>query len=406
MGYFSDRRRVVRFAIFFLLTVTLLGGIVLFLMPQFMALVFAPNDTAQTGKTLPSELPVASGEAFPAQTTSTEPTDTPSNRTPQVVAQNLNIPWDLVFLPDGTMLVTERGGRLLHFTDPQNSIPVNGVVHRGEGGLMGLVLHPEFATNNWLYLYFTSQGNDGLINRIERYTFKDNQLSNQTTIIGNLPGAQYHDGGRMAFGPDGHLYIATGDASKPDLAQDTNSLAGKILRVTADGSPAPDNPFNNAVYSYGHRNPQGLAWDQDGQLWVTEHGPSGNETGYDEVNRIEAGKNYGWPTIRGDQTQEGMVTAVKQSGSNETWAPGGAAITNDTMWFAGLRGQKLYQMNLSAPNEPLTGHFAGELGRLRTVVLGPDNWLYLLTSNRDGRGEPKPNDDKIIRVPVEWLETR
>lgn len=405
MAYFSDPRRVRRFAFFFVAVIIILAVIGFLIWPPLMATVFAPNDTAQTGRTLPAELPMTSGGEFPTSPLAS-PGTIPSpaaNRTPQVVAENLDIPWDLVFLPDGTILVTQRGGQLLHITSPQQSIPVEGVVHRGEGGLMGLALHPDFATNQWLYLFFTTRGEDGLINRVDRYTLRDNQLSERTAIVDAIPGAQYHDGGRLAFGPDGYLYIATGDASQPDLAQDTNSLAGKILRVTDTGDVPADNPFGNPVYSYGHRNPQGLAWDSTGQLWSTEHGPSGNETGHDEINRIEKGKNYGWPAIRGDQTQAGMETPVKHSGSNETWAPGGAVITDQTLWFAGLRGQKLYQMNLANPSAPLVGHFSEELGRLRTVVLGPDNWVYLLTSNRDGHGKPAQNDDRIIRVPLEWL---
>lgn len=330
---------------------------------------------------------------------------------PDVIATNLSIPWEIAFLPDptslselrragGKFLVTERPGRLLLIDDKRTAIPVEGVTHRGEGGLLGLVLHPEFEKNNFLYLYLTTASEGGLTNRVERYRLDEKTLADRKVIIENIPGASNHDGGRIAFGPDGMLYITTGDAQKSDNAQDKNSLAGKILRVKDDGSVPNDNPFGNAVYSYGHRNVQGIAWDSQGRLWATEHGRSGVQSGLDEVNHIKKGANYGWPTIQGDETKEGMVLPVIHSGAKETWAPSSMAIVNNRMLFAGLRGESLYEVIISESGalSGLKAHLRGTYGRLRSVSQGPDGLIYILTSNTDGRGNPTPDDDRIIRL--------
>ncbi|MBP7842404.1 PQQ-dependent sugar dehydrogenase [Candidatus Woesebacteria bacterium] len=332
-----------------------------------------------------------------------ENTDSPTQEPIQEIATNLEIPWEIVFLPDESLLVTQRPGSLVHIlSDSKKVLPISGVEHKGEGGLLGLALHPDFETNNWVYLYLTSKEGTGLINRVERYTFNatTNTLSQKTTILDKIPGAMYHDGGEIAFGPDGYLYITTGDAGDDKSAQDTNSLAGKILRITDTGTIPQDNPFGNAVYSYGHRNPQGLAWDATGSLWATEHGPSVTTTGLDEVNRIEMGKNYGWPTITGNKTQSGMVSPKIQSGSETTWAPAGLAIIDNTLFFTGLKGEGLYSAVIKDKElTQLTKHFSTEFGRLRALTLSPDEkWLYISTSNTDGRGSAKENDDKIIKI--------
>jgi len=199
-------------------------------------------------------------------------------------------------------------------------------------------------------------------------------LTDQTIIVGNIPGARYHDGGRLAFGPDGMLYITTGDATDSNLAQDTESLAGKILRVYDDGSVPEDNPFGNEMYSYGHRNPQGIVWDELGQLWATEHGRSGVRSGLDELNLIKAGQNYGWPDIEGDATADGKITPVLHSGANATWAPAGIVYWDASLFFAGLRGEALYEYNLVTKEFKL--HFREEFGRIRAVVMGPDDRIY------------------------------
>jgi len=325
------------------------------------------------------------------------PTTSEESTGPEVVADNLNIPWEIRWLPDGRMLVTERPGRLLiigPLTDAQDRqvIEVGGVVHAGEGGLLGLALHPNFTANNQIYLYLTAREGDQLVNRVERYQLEGNTLINRQVIVEGILGNSNHDGGRLDFGPDGKLYISTGDAQEQDLAQDTTSLNGKILRVNADGS-------NLEVYSYGHRNVQGLAWDSQGRLWATEHGPSGTASGFDEINLIVPGANYGWPNIQGDETQPGMITPAMQSGADDTWAPAGIVIVDNRLFFTGLRGATLYEVEISGDKlVNLKRHFSEEFGRLRALRTGPDNQLYLTTSNRDGRGAVKAGDDKIIRL--------
>lgn len=319
----------------------------------------------------------------------------PETRSPEVVASELTVPWEIAFLPNGDILTTERPGTLRRLGSQNGSFPISGVRANGESGLLGLALHPEFESNNYVYLYFTI-GNS--TNKVVRFRLENNQLIEDRTIIENIPGANNHDGGRIAFGPDKLLYITTGDAQQTSLAQDTNSLAGKILRVTDEGAIPTGNPFNNAVYSYGHRNPQGLAWDSRGRLWSTEHGRSGISTGLDELNLIERGANYGWPTIQGDETHDGMKAPVAHSGPNTTWAPGGIAISGETIYFVGLRGQALYQTNISGDKVgPVTSRFTGQYGRLRAIQIH-DGQLYFSTSNRDGRGKASPQDDQIIKI--------
>lgn len=318
----------------------------------------------------------------------------------EIVAEGLEIPWEVVWLPNGELLVTERPGRLLKIGPNKTVIEISGVAHVGEGGLQGMALHPQFADNHWAYLYLTTRSGEGLINRVERYRLDGVQLVEKTTIIDNIPGAPFHDGGRIAFDDKGFLYITTGDAGQPNLAQTTSSLAGKILRVHDNGTIPADNPFGNAVYSYGHRNPQGLAWDAAGQLWATEHGRSGVQSGLDEINRIVKGANYGWPVIEGDQTGTAMHAPAVHSGASVTWAPAGAAILGDRLYFGGLRGESLYSVRLSDDGSvgEVQARFHQEFGRLRAVQVGPDGWLYVTTSNRDGRGHVRAGDDKIIRV--------
>ena len=316
------------------------------------------------------------------------------------IAENLEVPWAIVFLPDKSILFTERPGRVRLIDNNGNLNPspiaqIEDVKQIGEGGLHGIALHPDFPNNHFVYIYYTyGQNIIGTQNRVVRFTYEKGTFKEKNIIVDSIPGALFHDGGRIKFGHDKMLYITTGDAQNPSLAQDINSLAGKILRVADSGKPSLGNPFNNFVYSYGHRNPQGITWDKDGRIWETEHGSSAT----DELNLIQIGKNYGWPTIRGEQRQVGLESPFLQSGS-DTWAPGGAAYLNGSIFFAGLRGQALYEAVIN--NDQVTElktHFKNGLGRIREVIVGPDNMLYITTSNRDGRGNPSPDDDKIIRV--------
>ncbi len=322
----------------------------------------------------------------------------------EIIAEGLEVPWDLVFLPDDGILVSERKGNIVWLSESRKHLPFSAY-HIGEGGLQGMVLHPRFTENGWIYLYSTQRKSGRVFNRVERFRFDRGRLTDPRLIVENIPGAKYHDGGRMAFGPDGYLYITTGDAGQEMLAQDIHSLAGKILRLTEDGSFPKDNPFNNPVYSYGHRNSQGLAWDDQNRLWSTEHGPSGFESGHDELNLIEKGKNYGWPLIRGMQTQQGMEVPVVESGADETWAPAAALYWDGSIFFTGLRGEALYEAVINQGNVFLKEHFKGRFGRLRALVLGPDGYFYLTTSNRDDRGFPKKGDDKIVRINPQLFRT-
>ncbi len=321
-----------------------------------------------------------------------------------VVAKNLEIPWAIDFLPDGSIIFTERSGRirLLDAKEglwPDPLLTIEEVANVGEGGLLGLTVHPDFTKNQFIYVYYTYQDGKNLANRVVRLRKEDENLVEKKIIIDNIPGAVNHNGGRIKFGPNGFLYISTGDALVPDLAQDKNSLAGKILRVSDDGSVPTDNPFpNSLVYSLGHRNPQGLAWDDQGNLWITEHGSMAT----DELNLIKPGGNYGWPIVRGEEKAPGLQSPVIQSG-RETWAPSGAAFWKNSIFFTGLRGQSLYEVKIKKTPVVLQQHFYKNFGRLRDAGLGPDGFLYLLTSNRDGRGIPIPDDDQIIRINLKNL---
>lgn len=319
-----------------------------------------------------------------------------------VIAENLTIPWDIAFISNHQLLVTERIGNVVSIntkTKETSVIEIPRVKSSGEGGLLGMVLHPDFVSNNYVYLYFTHSSTDTTLNRVSRFVYKEGKLSNETIIVNNIPGARYHDGGRMAFGPDGMLYITTGDATTPESAQDLNSLSGKILRVRDDGSIPQDNPFGNEIYSYGHRNPQGLTWDNEGNLWSTEHGRSGVRSGLDELNKIVKGGNYGWPDSEGDTTEKGTIAPALHSGPDKTWAPASAVYWDGSIFFGGLRGEALYEAVVKDGEIiDFKEHFYKEFGRIRTATLGPGGGLYITTSNRDGRGRIQEGDDKIIRL--------
>jgi glucose/arabinose dehydrogenase len=334
------------------------------------------------------------------------PTTLPSLALVTQVAKGLDTPWEIAFLAEGGILATERSGILALIDKDGKQLTITGVSETGEGGLLGLALHPDFANNHWLYLYLTSKDTGSLTNRVERYTYNaDHSVSDRIVILEGIKGSANHDGGRIRFGPDGFLYITTGDAGSPQRAQDPQALEGKILRLTDEGKVPAANPWGSPVYTIGHRNPQGLAWDSQGRLWATEHGPSGAETGNDELNLIEAGKNYGWPVIRGMETRNGMETPKLESGKGNTWAPSGLEIVNAVAYFPGLRGSALYAVNLNDISpETLRTYFKGEYGRLRVARLGPDGLLYLGTSNKDGRGSPSADDDQLLKIDLTQLK--
>jgi len=313
---------------------------------------------------------------------------------PNVVATGLQIPWGMTFLPDGSALVAERNtARILQLRvgqAPQVVATIPGVVPAGESGLLGIVASRTYAQDQWLYVYYTAQ-NDNRVVRL-RLTAP----ATQQVIISGITKANIHDGGRLAWGPDGNLFVSTGDASTGANSQNTNSLNGKILRLTATGGVPAGNPFNNPVWSFGHRNVQGMAWDSAGRMWATEFG----QNTWDEINQIVAGGNYGWPTV------EGMGTNPNFRNPNVVWttaeaSPSGLAFANNTLFAAALRGQRLWTVPVNANGTTGTpvAELQGQFGRLRTVEVGPDGWLWVATSNRDGRGTPVAADDRVIRFP-------
>ena len=330
----------------------------------------------------------------------------------EIVAENLEVPWAIAFAPDGRIFVTERIGQLRVIEngvlnpEPVTILDVGGF----EGGLLGIALDPNFEKNHYIYLYYTYNDFLSTFNKLSRFTESGNTLSDEKILLDKIPGGPFHDGGRIKFAPDGKLYVTTGEAGNTSLAQDLNSLGGKILRINSDGTIPEDNPFSNSpIYSLGHRNPQGLDWDPvTGKLVISEHGPSG-ERGFahDEVNVIEPGKNYGWPDIVGDETKAGLEIPFLHTG-DDTWAPSGATFYNsnnipewENNFFIGtLRGNHLRMLDLDIENNQVLSSEAlfSEYGRLRDASMGPDGNLYILTSNRDGRGSPASNDDRIFRI--------
>ena len=329
----------------------------------------------------------------------------------ETVADNLKLPWELVFAPDGRIFFTERDGKLWIIENESlelvATIPVSFDPHGQEGGLLGLALDPEFEKNNFLYLYQTYFDFEMHHNKVVRYTVSNNQLTDEQIIIDEIPGARWHDGGRIKFGPDEKIYITTGDATNANLSQKIDSLAGKILRINADGTIPVDNPFESSpVFSYGHRNPQGIDWTENGILVSSEHGPSG-EKGYahDEINVIEPGKNYGWPVIVGDSNNPEYTNPILHSG-DVTWAPSGLLYYDSDkipelkgkFLVAALRGQHVMVLDLDLKNNSVNSVekiFQDKYGRIRDLVQSPDGDVFILTSNGD--------NDKILRVTT--LET-
>ena len=327
----------------------------------------------------------------------TPPADTSSSE-PITLASGLRAPWSVVRLDDGGALISQRdGGEVLEMTasgELREAGVVPGVVSGGESGLHGLaVLDDEDV--RWLYAYHGAEDD----NRVVRMPLTGDpgslalDVEALEVVIEGIPRASNHDGGRIAFGPDGMLYVATGDAGERDRARDRNSLAGKILRVTPTGEPAPGNPFGTAVYSLGHRNVQGLAWTADGTLWASEFGQST----WDELNRIEAGGDYGWPDHEGFARVDDAVDPVA------VWAPGeaspsGIAVLDDVVLVAGLRGERLWIYDTKTPSVEPWAVYSGEFGRLRDVIAGPDDTFWVLTSNTDGRGSPGADDDRLLQL--------
>ena len=355
----------------------------------------------------PSVAP-ATDEPTPAPTPQpSEPSETtppPAPREPGAVAQpritdtvvtGLTSPWGLAFLPDGSALVTERDTARVLRVEPGSATPlttVGGVAFGGEGGLLGVAVSPEFATDRLVYLYATTPGG----NRVLRTTLENDRLGEPEVLLDGIPSSRIHNGGRLAFGPDGMLYASTGDAAEESLSQQPDSLAGKILRLTPDGDVPADNPDpSSPVWSSGHRNVQGLAWDDEGHLWASEFGANT----WDELNLIEPGRDYGWPQVEGTGGEDaGFVDPVVQWPTDQA-SPSGVAFADGTVFMTALRGQRLWGVPVGGgrAGEPAE-FFTGELGRLRTVATAADGSVWLMTNNTDTRGAPRPGDDRIVRL--------
>ncbi len=312
------------------------------------------------------------------------------------LAAKLNTPWQINHL-DGDFYLSERTGTI---TKVENGESIRQSVElqrplssAAEAGLLGFVLAPDFNETNEAYAYYTYEEDGQPFNAIVVLELQNDQWSETKVLIDGIPSGSFHHGGRLAFGPDEKLYATTGDASNPELAQDLNSLAGKILRVNLDGSIPDDNPFKDSyVYSYGHRNPQGLTWAEDGTMYASEHGPSAN----DEINRITAGSNYGWPEITGNESKDGMESPIFTSGDNQTWAPSGMAYYENQLFVAGLRGEALLRFDLETGEND---EQISNLGRIRDVYI-INGQLYFISNNTDGRGTPGENDDQLYSVPL------
>ncbi|WP_228587871.1 PQQ-dependent sugar dehydrogenase [Alkalibacterium sp.] len=316
---------------------------------------------------------------------------------PEIVAENLETPWSIV-KHDETFFLTERPGNIVRIengeTTRQEVELEREISTVPEAGLLGFILDPDFSDNNLAYAYYTYEDSNGPFNRIITLQLDNDIWYEESVLLDEIPSGRVHHGGRLKIGPDDLLYAATGDAAVPELAQDTDSLAGKILRLNRDGSIPEDNPEPDSyIYSYGHRNPQGLTWAADGTMYSSEHGSTAN----DEINLIEAGQNYGWPVIEGEETQEGMQSPLYSSGMEETWAPSGMDYHDGRLFVSGLRGEAVYEFDL---DEGDYREVVSEFGRIRDVLI-EDGKMYFISSNTDGRGAPTENDDKLFQLSIE-----
>jgi len=355
------------------------------------------SDGDSAAESTPTATSTSPSDSGASTTTSATPEPVVRTRVTGEVATGLEAPWGIAFLPDGSALVSERDSDRVKLVTAAGEVSdvgsVRGVDGTGEGGLLGLALSPSYDEDQTVFAYFTA----GDENVVARMTYDGNGLSDQRTVFDGIPSGPIHNGGRIAFGPDGFLYVGTGEAGQRDPSQDPDDLLGKILRITADGEAAPGNPTEGSpVWSLGHRNVQGLAWDERGRMWASEFG----QNTWDELNRIVPGGNYGWPDVEGRSSDERFRNPVRQW-HPDVASPSGIAVADGSVFMAALRGERLWQVPLegAGTGEP-TAVLEGEYGRLRAVVRAPDGALWVLTSNRDGRGDPAEDDDRILRLTV------
>lgn len=352
-----------------------------------------PSDAPDDGPTLTQSPAPSSSSAPPSSAPSSAAPDAGPPRVVGTAATGLAVPWGIDFLPSGEAVVTERDSGRVLLLDGEGGVQeitsVDVAGEGGEGGLLGVAVSPDFAQDRSVFLYATTATD----NRVLRLRLDGTTAAGTPEVVlEGIPAGFTHDGGRLEFGPDGFLYVSTGETGDRALAQDRDSLAGKILRITPDGDPAPGNPFDSPVLSWGHRNVQGLAFDDQNRLWASEFG----DASWDELNLIEPGSNYGWPEVEGeggggDFVDPQAVWPVEQA------SPSGLAYADGSLWMAGLRGGRLWQIPLEGGRAGTPQDFlTGEYGRLRAVVRAPDGRLWVSTSNQDGRGDPGPEDDRIL----------
>ncbi|HKH09467.1 MAG TPA: PQQ-dependent sugar dehydrogenase [Agromyces sp.] len=354
---------------------------------------------------LPTPTPLPSTDA-PTTPVPAEPAPPPQvlqpAAAPAVIASGLEAPWSILRLPTGGVLISERDTADVVEVLPDGSLrvagSVPGVVPGGEGGLLGLAFLPGDGDRpDLVYAYHTAESDNRIVRMPLTGAPGSLGLGAPEPVLTGIARAGNHNGGRIAFGPDGFLYATAGDAGNRDAAQDPASLSGKLLRMTPDGAAAPGNPFGNLVWSLGHRNPQGIAWDADGQLWAAEFG----QNTWDELNRIERGGNYGWPIVEGAAGDARFIDPVAQWRTDEA-SPSGLAIVGDTLFLAALRGERMWSIAPATSGAPLaaTPWYVSEFGRLRDAVAGPDGELWFISNNTDGRGSPRDGDDRLYRVPL------
>lgn len=318
----------------------------------------------------------------------------------ETVAQGLDIPWSIA-RSDDVFYLSERPGKIIKIdgnkkTEQQVDLDKE-VSTAAEAGLLGFVLAPDFKDSKEAYAYYTYEDNNQF-NRIVKLKLENDTWKEDEVLIDKIPSGQYHHGGRLKIGPDDKLYATTGDASDEQNAQDKDTLGGKILRINLDGSKPKDNPISNSyVYSYGHRNPQGIVWTPDGQMYASEHGNQAN----DEINEIKEGQNYGWPVIEGNEENDNMETPIFTSGSDDTWAPSGIAFKDGIIYSAALRGEGIMKFDVEKDEMKKV---ATKYGRIRDVYIVNDD-LYFVSNNTDGRGNPSQNDDKMYKVSLSQLNS-
>src|SRR5215207_4919875 len=354
---------------------------------------------------LPTPTPLPSTDA-PTTPVPAEPAPPPQvlqpAAAPAVVASGLEAPWSILRLPTGGVLISERDTADVVEVLPDGSLrvagSVPGVVPGGEGGLLGLAFLPGDGDRpDLVYAYHTAESDNRIVRMPLTGAPGSLGLGAPEPVLTGIARAGNHNGGRIAFGPDGFLYATAGDAGNRDAAQDPASLSGKLLRMTPDGAAAPGNPFGNLVWSLGHRNPEGIAWDGNGQVWAAEFG----QNTWDELNRIERGGNYGWPIVEGAAGDARFIDPVAQWRTDEA-SPSGLAIVGDTLFLAALRGERMWSVAPATSGAPLaaTPWYVSEFGRLRDAVAGPDGELWFISNNTDGRGSPRDGDDRLYRVPL------